>query len=190
MTALLPASLRDDLSRFENELWQLAAQLQLNLADFQADHLALRCHQYSTAERWREALLTSGTLLSEKTINGRPICLFTLHQPLTVGPWRIDCVELPWPGNRHYPHEGWEHVELVLPGDPATLHQRALASLSDEALRAPGIKLKFSHPQGEQERLPNPTLAVTNGSVTLKFHPYRIQDVVASEQDEDATRGG
>jgi len=30
--------------------------------------------------------------------------------------------------------------------------------------------------------LPNPTLAITDGTVTIKFHPYSIRDVVASEQ--------
>lgn len=177
----LPPALHADLSRFASELDRLAAQLQLDLGQFQADHISLRCHQTSTAERWRQELLACGVLLSENLINGRPICLFTLHQPLSVGPWRIDCVELPWPGEKRYPHEGWEHVELVLPGDPATLHQRALACLPDAALLTPGVKLKFSAPQGEGERLPNPTLAVTNGVVTLKFHPFAIQHIVASE---------
>ncbi|MEI7375595.1 VOC family protein [Dickeya chrysanthemi] len=186
MTALLPSTLpsalMSDLSRFTAELQQFAQQLELDLAAFEADHISLRCHQNSTAEQWYAALLECGSLLSENLINGRKICLFTLHQPLAVGPWRIDCIELPWPGSRYYPHEGWEHVELVLPGDPATLHPRALACLSDVALTTPGIKLKFSHPQGEGERLPNPTLAVTNGRITLKFHPYRIQAIIASEQ--------
>ncbi|PPZ37703.1 metalloprotein, partial [Escherichia coli] len=62
--------------------------------------------------------------------------------------------------------------------------QRALACLSDEALRAPGIKLKFSSPQGENEWLPNPTLAVSRGKVTIKFHPHDIRDIVGSENGE------
>ncbi|OSN01532.1 MULTISPECIES: VOC family protein [Lonsdalea] len=182
----LPASLIADLSRFESEMDKLAEQLSLDIAQFEADHISLRCHQNATAERWREALLAQGaTLMSENMINGRPICLFTLPQPITVGPWQIACIELPWPGNKRYPHEGWEHVEVVLPGDPATLHQRALACLPDEALLTQGICLKFSQPQGEQERLPNPTLAVTNGAVTLKFHPFSLQDIVESERDGD-----
>ena len=53
---------------------------------------------------------------------------------------------------------------------------------SDDALLAPGIKLKYSSPQGENERLPNPTLAVSDGSVTLKFHPHTLREIVASEQ--------
>ncbi|OSN04755.1 VOC family protein [Lonsdalea iberica] len=180
----LPTSLMDDLSRFESEMFKLAEQLSLDIGLFEADHISLRCHQNATAERWREALLNNGaTLLAENVINDRPICLFLLPQPLTVGPWQITCIELPWPGNKRYPHEGWEHVEVVLPGDPATLHQRALACLPDAALLTQGIRLKFSQPQGEQERLPNPTLAVTNGTVTLKFHPSRLQDIVESERN-------
>lgn len=171
-----------DLPRFEQALSQFAEKLHLDLSQFTADHVSLRCHQNTTAERWRLGLEQCGSLLSEAMINGRPICLFDLQQPLKVGPWLIDCVELPYPGDKRYPHEGWEHVELVLSGEPATLYARALAHLPDEALLAPGIKLKQSSPKGEGERLPNPTLAITDGSVTIKFHPYSIRDIVASEQ--------
>ncbi|AOR58933.1 VOC family protein [Pectobacterium parmentieri] len=178
---MLPNDLITDLARFEQELQELASVLQLDLSAFYADHISLRCHQNTTAESWKAALLEVGSLLSENLINGRPISLFILDKAIVIGPWQITCIELPWPGGKYYPHEGWEHVELVLPGDAETLHQRALACLSDDALRTPGIKLKFSSPQGEKERIPNPTLAVTNGKVTIKFHPFDIRDVVASE---------
>ncbi|AEF46004.1 protein of unknown function DUF991 [Serratia sp. AS12] len=171
-----------DLPRFEQALSQFAEKLHLDLSQFSADHISVRCHQNTTAERWRQGLQQCGSLLSEATINGRPIYLFDLHQPLQVGPWLIDCVELPYPGDKRYPHEGWEHVELVLSGEPASLYARALSHLPDEALLAPGIKLKQSSPKGEGERLPNPTLAITDGSVTIKFHPYSIREIVASEQ--------
>ncbi|CAI1148934.1 VOC family protein [Serratia entomophila] len=171
-----------DLPRFEQALNQFAAKLRLDLAQFSADHISVRCHQNATADRWRHGLMQCASLLSESVINGRPICLFDLQQPLQLGPWQIDCVELPYPGEKRYPHEGWEHVELVLSGDPATLYARALSHLADEALLAPGIKLKQSSPQSEGERLPNPTLAITDGSVTIKFHPYSIREIVASER--------
>lgn len=174
--------LEADLVRFTALLQIFADKLELDLSAFSADHISLRCHQNATAERWRSGFETCSSLLSENMINGRPICLFDLHQPLSVGPWQIDCVELPYPGEKRYPHEGWEHVELVIAGDPETLHPRALELLSDSALRAPGIKLKFSSPKGDSERLPNPTLAVTDGEITIKFHPYSIREIVASEQ--------
>ncbi|SUG77587.1 Protein yecM [Salmonella enterica subsp. enterica] len=96
-----------------------------------------------------------GELLSENIINGRPICLFKLHEPVCVEHWRFSVIELPWPGEKRYPHEGWEHIEIVLPGEPETLNARALALLSDEGLSQPGIVVKTSSPQGEHERLPN-----------------------------------
>ncbi|MFU0780825.1 MAG: Protein yecM [Citrobacter braakii] len=97
---------------------------------------------------------------------------------------KFTIVELPWPGEKRYPHEGWEHVEIVLPGEVETLNARALALLSDHGLSQPGIFVKTSSPKGERERLPNPTLAVSDGSVTIKFHPWSIEAIVASERQE------
>lgn len=67
-------------------------------------------------------------------------------------------------------------------GDPETLNARALALLSDEGLSLLWISVKTSSPKGEHERLPNPTLAVTDGKTTIKFHPWSIEEIVASEQ--------
>ncbi|MCW2473593.1 VOC family protein [Candidatus Symbiopectobacterium sp. NZEC151] len=180
---MLPPALQQDLARFECALLQLADTLALDLSQFEADHIALRCNQNTTAAQWKEALLTMGVLISENHINGRPICLFSLNEKITVGPLSIDCIELPWPGQRFYLNEGWEHVELVLAGNPETLHARALACLSDRALASPRITLKFSQPGSDKERLPNPTLAVSDGTTTIKFHPYSIREVIASERE-------
>lgn len=181
MSEMFPPALQQDLVRFERALLQLADTLGLDLSQFEADHIALRCNQSTTAEQWKKTLLTLGILISENQINGRTICLFSLNEKITVGPLNIDCVELPWPGQRFYPNEGWEHIELVLAGSPETLHARALACLSDQALASPLITLKFSQPGSDKERLPNPTLAVSDGKTTIKFHPFSIRDVVASE---------
>lgn len=95
---MLPNDLITDLARFEQELQELADVLQLDLSAFHADHISLRCHQNTTAESWKAALLKRGRLLSENQINGRPICLFILDNAIPVGPWRMTCVELPWRG--------------------------------------------------------------------------------------------
>ena len=156
-----------DLPRFTHALDELSRRLGLNITPLTADHISLRCHQNVTAERWRRGFEQCGELLSENMINGRPICLFKLHEPVQVAHWQFSIVELPWPGEKRYPHEGWEHIEIVLPGDPETLNARALALLSDEGLSLPGISVKTSSPKGEHERLPNPTLAVTDGKTTI-----------------------
>ena len=180
-----PAELDDlktDLARFEESLQNFAQRLGLRLNDLEVDHISVRCHQDSTAMRWQQGLQQMGTEFSTPIINGRQICLFKLYDPLVVAGREIDVVELPWPGEKRYRHEGWEHIEVVLRGDHQTLGMRAMALLSDEALTQPGISFKTSSPQGENERLPNPTLAVTDGQTTIKFHPWRLEEIVASEQ--------
>lgn len=174
--------LANDLPRFLQSLYHLAQRLGLELDALEVDHIAVRCHQNTTAERWKQGLLRIGELFSEKEIAGRPIALFELTQPLQVGPWQVSIIELPWPGQRLYHHEGWEHVEVVLRGDAETLGTRALALMADEGLIQQGISVKSSAPQGEGERLPNPTLAVTDGQVTIKFHPWSLKEIVESER--------
>lgn len=180
-SALL-ADLEQDIDRFTASLLALADRLGLILEGLEADHISLRCHQNTTAERWKTGLTSCGKMFSENMINGRPICLFALDRPLQIGPLQIDVVELPWPGNKRYPHEGWEHIEIVLRGDPETVAARALSMMSDEGLSQQGISVKTSSPQGENERLPNPTLAVSDGQTTIKFHPWSLKEIVASEQ--------
>ncbi|MEJ5112925.1 VOC family protein [Erwinia billingiae] len=173
--------LSNDLPRFLHSLYQLADRLELDLAQLEVDHIAVRCHQNTTAARWKSGFMQHGVLFSEKEINGRPVALFELESSLLVGPWKISVVELPWPGNRLYRHEGWEHIEVVLRGDPDELGSRALALCSDAGLIQQGISIKSSAPKGEGERLPNPTLAISDGSVTIKFHPWSLKEVVESE---------
>lgn len=121
MNTTFPAELIDldaDLLRFEQALQTFSQRLGLSLRDLEADHIAVRCHQDATAARWKQGLQQIATLFSENIINGRPICLFKLHQPITVAGWQLDIIELPWPGEKRYRHEGWEHVEIVLRGNP------------------------------------------------------------------------
>lgn len=88
--------LQQDLPAFQQRLQELLTRLDLSLINYHADHVSVRCFQQATAERWRSGFMQCATLISEKEINGRPICLFSLHEPLQVGEWDIDCVELPY----------------------------------------------------------------------------------------------
>lgn len=87
-----------DLPRFIEDLTHLVTRTGLDIRDLNADHISLRCHQNATAERWRRGFEQCGELLSENLINGRPICLFRLSQPVQVAHWAFSVVELPWPG--------------------------------------------------------------------------------------------
>ncbi|PIJ50932.1 metalloprotein [Erwinia sp. OLTSP20] len=169
-----------DLVHFNHALAALAERLSLELSALEVDHIALRCQHESTAERWMHGFLQCGSLLSEKMINGRPVALFELQTPLIIHGSAIYIVELPWPGDKRYRHDGWEHIEYVLRGEPETLGQRAMALFSDSSLTQSGIAFKTSAPKGERECLPNPTLAVTDGEVTIKFHPWSLKEIIAS----------
>lgn len=171
-----------DLDRFSQAITGLAERIGLDISPLAADHISLRCHQNTTAERWRAGLEKCGSLFSESLINGRPVCLYKLAQPVCVAHWTFTLIELPWPGEKRYPHEGWEHIEIVLPGAAETLNSRALALLNDDGLLETGIAVKTSTPKAEGERLANTTLAISDGKVTLKFHPWSLEEIVLSER--------
>ncbi|VDZ78382.1 Protein yecM [Salmonella bongori] len=84
---IFPQIYRDSHWRSEN--FPLASGLEIR--GLEADHISLRCHQNTTAERWRRGFEQCGELLSENIINGRPICLFKLHEPVGVEHWRFFC---------------------------------------------------------------------------------------------------
>lgn len=187
--------LSDSLTDFAEEITLFAQQLGISVEDYQADHIAVRCNTVATADRWRNGFLRFADLLSEKQINGRPICLFSLHEPLQIGPWQIDCIELPYPSNKHYACEGWEHVELVVPSSAQTIPeleqaiQEVLPSLTavmaDPA--AHGVRYKASSPQAEDEQLANPTLAFSREHLTLKIHPLSIRAVIENKKTSFVT---
>jgi hypothetical protein len=133
-------------------------------------------------------------VISDNLINGRTILIFELDEPLTLGQFSIPCIELPYPSDKIYPQEGWEHIELVIASnapDCDALSQDLLALcpplsplLSTEPNQAANaaIQVKMSSPKGDKERLANPTIAFKRGDVCIKVHPHSIKAVIASEQ--------
>ncbi|GAA4885891.1 VOC family protein [Ferrimonas pelagia] len=187
--------LMDGLPEFAEQASKLADRLGFVRARLQADHIALRITAAEDADAIKAELLKRGTLLSEKQINGRPILLIQLATPIQVGPWGIDLVELPYPDGRKR-RDGWEHVELVLPCDaqdedamiaavrriPAVIAKWPV--IKDGSL---GIELKTSCPRGEDEPLPNPTVAFKHQQVTIKLHPHDIRKVLGLSSEAIAS---
>ncbi|WP_417763591.1 VOC family protein [Shewanella sp.] len=183
---------------------QCYQQLQSNLAGFstnitalindlglvsltQCDHAAVRVNTAASADELSQALQQHGEIISNNIINGRPILIIKLQQPLTIAGRSVSCIELPYP-NKPYPQEGWEHVELVLPEqaqDCQQLQQQLLAlspMLSEVFAGNSDIKVKASSPSAATERLANPTIAFKRGGVCVKVHPHTIEAIIASEQ--------
>ncbi|MBG3080639.1 VOC family protein [Proteus mirabilis] len=171
--------LTHELPQFEEKMTQLANQLGLNFTLYLIDHISLRCHDLTLAEQWRKGLSQCGKCISDNIINGRPIYLFQLDTPLTVLNQAVSIVELPFPTHKIYKYQGWEHIEQVIPVEPSDLVNNVMSFLPSPLPE--GISLKISEPKGEKERLPNPTVAISNSKVTVKYHPYSLLEIVQSE---------
>ncbi|HHW7508194.1 TPA: VOC family protein [Mannheimia haemolytica] len=178
-----------DLSQFEQKIRQIAEIAGIDLAAYEIDHLAVRMNQTETAEQWKAILLEGATLLKESEVNGRPIGLFTLTQAVEFCGQFVKIVELPFPKDKTYPQEGWEHIEIVFPflaGESVEQWVERAISHFNLANNAE-LKLKISQPKVERESLPNPSIAISLRNVTfcnpycLKLHPYDIKSVIMSE---------
>ncbi|MGI2185514.1 VOC family protein [Shewanella oncorhynchi] len=197
---------------FEAQILALLETLDLADKALVCDHVALRVNSIASVDALRDAFSRIGKIISDNIINGRTILIIELDTPLTLGQFSIACVELPYPSDKVYPQEGWEHIELVIDSkakDCDTLSQDLLVlcptlhpllnlglsplpqseqTAESEQSRLPDlpslaeIKVKMSSPKGDKERLANPTIAFKRGNVCIKVHPHGIKAVIASEQ--------
>ncbi|MBW3525301.1 VOC family protein [Shewanella sp. NKUCC05_KAH] len=197
---------------FEAQIVAFLKTLDLTDKALFCDHVALRVNSIASANALKDAFSRIGKIISDNIINGRTILIIELDTPLTLGQFSIACVELPYPSDKVYPQEGWEHIELVIDSkakDYNTLSQDLLVlcptlrpllnqglsplpqseqTAESEQSRLPDlpsqaeIKVKMSSPKGDKERLANPTIAFKRGNVCIKVHPHGIKAVIASEQ--------
>ncbi|WP_150539840.1 VOC family protein [Actinobacillus vicugnae] len=180
-----------DFSEFQQKIQQIAQLAMLDLNQFKIDHLAVRMNDWQTAENWKEILLEHGQLLKQSEVNGRPITLIKLNQPISFLGQAVSIIELPFPKDKVYPQQGWEHIEIVHPMQQnETVEQWAQRSLKQFHLSInANLSIKISQPKVEGEQLPNPSIAITVKNATycnpycLKLHPYDINEVIRSESN-------
>ena len=175
---------------FSGQITAFLDELGLQKLQLSCDHVALRVNTNEAAKLLSDDFTQQGKVISNNMINGRPILIFELDSPMQLAEMSIDCVELPYPSDKQYPLEGWEHIELVLPCDAKTceaLSQELIALAPQLQAVLAGqteIKVKMSSPQGEHERLANPTIAFKKDNICIKIHPHSIKAVIASEQTD------
>ena len=85
-----------DFQDFEQKIQALAQQINLDLNQYEIDHLSLRVNTEQTANAWLTRLLAYGWVLSDNLINGRVIYLIQLHEPLRLAQQEVDVVEFLW----------------------------------------------------------------------------------------------
>ena len=176
-----------DFQDFEQKIYSLAQQLNVDFAQYEIDHLSLRVNTEQTAKAWLTLLLEHGSVLSDNLINGRVIYLIQLHEPLRLAQQKVDVVELPFPKDKHYPQETWEHIEVVVPFLSNETAAEWLARIKNTFLRnqPERFKVKTSEPKGSGETLLNLSVAVsfldkTQNPTSIKFHPYSIKQIVSA----------
>lgn len=189
---LHPNQLLSDTGNFMMRIEALLQRLCLDLKGVKLDHVALRINEQPLAQQLDTEWRKCGTVISATNINGRPIIIFKLHEELGLSSWVTDCVEFPYPKDgKHYPSEGWEHVEFVIPSIATTASDyledlyRQFPSLQQkiEEMKECGLVMKLSAPQGDKERLANPTVAFKWRNVCVKLHPHSIEEIISSESD-------
>ncbi len=186
---LHPEQMLAELPAFVERIEALAQEMNISLSDYQADHIALRVNDLEVAKELHQAWLAYGEEWSNNEINGRPIIVIGFNQSLQVGRWSIEALELPYPGSKSYPQQGWEHLEFVIPAKAKDTEE--LKAVLDEKfpllpwdkLADQGIKVKASSPSGEKERLSNPTYAFKKEGICIKLHPCSLRDVIESEEE-------
>ena len=170
-----------DLQDFEQKIQALAEAIHLDLTKYEIDHLSLRVNSEQKAREWLALLLNYGSVLSDNSVNGRVIYLIALTQPLYLAGQAIDVVELPFPKNKHYPQETWEHIEVVVPFLTGETEAEWLARIKNLFLRNQfeGLKVKTS------EKLVNLSVAISfsdqnHNHICIKVHPYSIKQIIGA----------
>ncbi|WP_041834624.1 VOC family protein [Actinobacillus succinogenes] len=170
---------------FERKIRALAAEMRINLADYVIDHLALRVNSLEAGKNWLERLLKCGTILSDNLVNGRIIYLIRLEEPLPFLNQFIDVIELPFPKDKIYRYETWEHIEFVIPLLAKESTNEWINRIQSVFLwnQFDRLTIKVSEPKAEGELLPNPSIAVSlkdnsRNHVSIKVHPYSIKKIV------------
>jgi DNA-binding Xre family transcriptional regulator/predicted metalloenzyme YecM len=152
---------------FLDQLFYELDQAGLDLRTNELDHL---CYRVESLERYREmkhSLLGEGhRLLSENTINNRPIAAFELANPIPYKGRNIYCLELPAPKTSSPYPEGFEHAEFVIDESFRAFQQKYPSIVFDTR----GV-----------EKAHNPELRLSFGTLNVKFHHKSLMELIKEE---------
>ncbi|WP_249960876.1 VOC family protein [Histophilus somni] len=175
----------DEFEQFERKIIELAHSMQLRLDRVEIDHIALRVNKRKSAEDWLTLLLKCGTILSGNIVNGRVIYLIQLDNPICFSDQFIDIIELPFPKDKVYPVENWEHIEVIIPFEVNETVDEWVTRIRQQFLwdELANLKVKVSEPKADGEQLPNPSIAVSfvnqlENHTCIKVHPYHIKKII------------
>ena len=85
------------LSVFLNHIFQKLKDDQINVSNYELDHICYRVNGFEKYISLKNKLKKKGDMLSEKKINGRPILIIKLYEPIIFRNRKIYLLELPAP---------------------------------------------------------------------------------------------
>lgn len=146
-------------------------------------HTCVRIKSSDNVTELKENVSQIGKIISSAIVNGREILIIQLDNPLTVGNWAVNGIELPYPKQNHSYEDGLEHVEFVFPDVENTMNavrEKVLETIKNVSIEELKQKCSYSEdePQAEGDQKPNPTISLKVDGVGIKFHALSIQDVV------------
>ncbi len=175
---------RSRIPAFVRKVTRFAEKQNINIKEFEIDHVGLRFRNPNDVDFLCKALDESGTMISRAFVNGREIFNYRLDEPIEVDGKLIWCVEVPYPTEKHdFVTDGLEHMEVVIPSnaaDIASFYEVFHSQFPDFEGNC-----QLAMPRADREQLPNPTVIVNNPNdrmCTIKFHPHSIEEIVSSGQ--------
>ncbi len=138
------------------------------------DHICYKPKEFEEYESLKSIILNAGnTLASEVLINGRPIASFKLKDPIVIGDYTIDCLELPAPKEVGESHSRWDHIEVVIDSD-----------LNEFMAARPAIAWKTSNLNAKI----NADVSVKLKHGVVKFHNDSLLNIIKEEKKASAAK--
>lgn len=151
---------------FLNSLLNEMTTLGLPSEALKSDHLCFRVETEEQYKEYKYFLNQEALLLTESTVNGRPIATFSLPEPFKVGSQTVSVVELPSPKKGTDYKIGFEHAEFVI-------------NESFEFFSRQHPNLEFTRSGNKNF---NPELCLKTKVGTAKFHHLALERIIEIEQ--------
>jgi uncharacterized protein len=156
-----------DYNKFLDEIFTMFEELDLMVNIECVDHLCYRVKTLSDYQAKKLEFNEIGELLIESIVNGRNICTYRLHSPITYKDKNISLIELPAPKNSHSYENGLEHLEFVT--------------------KEPLQKIVNRHPHlmfetfGINKKI-NADITLKLGNYCIRFHNQSLEDIIKLEK--------
>lgn len=137
------------------------------------DHICFRTAEKAEYESLKDLLTQevshdfAGTLLSDASVNGRPIATIRMKEPLIVDSFNIEAIEIPSPKSGSQYASGFEHIEVVTTKSFMELKELFRGFTVEDATHKPI----------------NPELIIVLPSGRIKFHQLPLSCLIEVEND-------